>query len=83
MLLLEIIDLSFVLEHFFMKLLLELPDLIMSTGHLLVHLIQCLSHSLPLALILAVLSLKLLVFDHHLTHLLSHLCVLRGMMMTL
>jgi hypothetical protein len=83
MLILQVIDLSFVFEYLFVKLLLELPYLIMSTGHLLVHLLQGLSHSLSLALILAVLGLKLLIFDHHLTHLLSHLCILRVMMIKL
>lgn len=77
--LLQIIDLGFVLEYLFVELLLELANLIMSIAYLLVHLLHGFSHSLCLAVILAVLSLKLLVFDHHLAHLLSHLSVLQEM----
>ena len=57
MLLFQVIDLSFVFEYLSVKFLLKMPYLIVSTSHLLVQFLQGLSHSLSLAMILAILSL--------------------------
>lgn len=76
MVLLQVIDLSFVFKYLFVKLVLELSDLIMSIAHLLMHLLHSFSHPLNLALILAVLCMYLLIFYHHFAHLLPHLSIL-------